>query len=90
VPWCSPGTFCLRVAEPPHLVALDDLAWQIDQETVLVGRADSSEIDQELRDRVLRCARDADGRSVLFPSTRQPMIWARFSVVSRFMLTIYA
>ena len=25
---------------------------------------------------------------MLFPSTRQPMIWARFSVVSRFILTI--
>jgi hypothetical protein len=25
---------------------------------------------------------------MLFPSTRHPMIWARFSVVNRFILTI--
>jgi hypothetical protein len=53
----------LGVAERPNLVALDRLARQPAQRPVLVLRARGAQVHEQLRDRVLRRARDPDGRA---------------------------
>ncbi len=78
----------LRVAEAPDLVGLDHLAgevwsapsWNSAQAS---PRSTSSLVIVFLAAPVIRTV-----ARMLLPSTRQPMIWARFSVLSLFILTI--
>jgi hypothetical protein len=53
----------LAADERPNLVALDALARQVAHHAVLMDRADGAEIDQQLRDGVLRHARHPHGRA---------------------------
>jgi hypothetical protein len=59
----SRDVFLLCVAEPPHLVALNRFARQIDQNAVLIGGTSCTQVRQELGDRVLSGTSNADGRS---------------------------
>ena len=52
-----------RVAERPDLIDLDALRPNAPDRFVVVGRAGLASVDEELGDRVDRCARDAANRS---------------------------
>jgi hypothetical protein len=78
----------LGVAVSPDLIGLDHFAGEVNQGAVLILGASLAQIGQQLDDVFFAAPVILTVARMLLPSTRQPMIWARFSVLSRFILTI--